>query len=348
MRALVGWVGTGRKLTQTGRVTLTDARALVEALDTGDRMDPVIGDGTFKTKSSEELYHLTLLVEWAKAARLLRTSGGRLLPVKNNAKLLDHPDELRGALFAALPRIGPAMTVSGWLESLFTHEYDRGLRVLLQQLYAAITPVPLSDLYEVVWHAVSRLYLVDDLSPDRLRHVRAAGDHDVQRVLKAMTSLGTVLLTEDTAELTADGRTETARTRGGPGPGDAVLRVRVELADVDDPRVWRQLLVPASIHLDRLHSVIQDAMGWQNCHMHAFTIDGVRYGRPDGELDFRDERTATLAALLKPGAHFVYTYDFGDSGSTSSPWNRSSKPQPGAPARALPGARMPMARTASK
>lgn len=68
-----------------------DARALVEGPDTGDRMDPVIGDRTFKTKSSEELYHLTLLVEWAKAARLLRTAGGRLLPVKKNARLLDHP-----------------------------------------------------------------------------------------------------------------------------------------------------------------------------------------------------------------------------------------------------------------
>jgi hypothetical protein len=140
VRALVGWVGTGRKLTQTGRVTLADARALVEVLDTGDRMDPVIGDRTFKTKSSEELYHLTLLVEWAKAARLLRTAGGRLLPVKKNAKLLEHPDELRGALFSALPHIGPVVTVSGWLESLFTHEYDRGLRALLHRLYAAAAP----------------------------------------------------------------------------------------------------------------------------------------------------------------------------------------------------------------
>ncbi|RPK47352.1 Plasmid pRiA4b ORF-3-like protein [Streptomyces sp. ADI92-24] len=54
-------------------------------------------------------------------------------------------------------------------------------------------------------------------------------------------------------------------------------------------------------------------MGRQNCHMHAFTIDGVQYGRPGGELGLRDERTPTLATLLKPGTHFVYTYDFGDS-----------------------------------
>jgi hypothetical protein len=313
VRALVGWVGTGRKLTQTGRVTLADARALVEVLDTGDRMDPVIGDRTFKTKSSEELYHLTLLVEWAKAARLLRTAGGRLLPVKKNAKLLDRPDELRGALFAALPHIGQAVTVSGWLESLFSHEYDRGLWALLTRLYASTAPVPLSDLHEAVWQAVSPLYVLDDLSPDRLGHLRTANDHDIQRVLKALASLGAVHLTEDSAELTADGRTETARMRGEPQPGDPVLRILVELADVDEPRVWRRLLVPAAIHLDRLHSVIQAAMGWHNCHMHAYTVDGVQYGRPHPELGFRDERTATLAALLKPGGRCVYTYDFGDS-----------------------------------
>jgi hypothetical protein len=313
MRALVGWVGAGRKLTQTGRVTLADARALVEVLDTGDRMDPVIGDRTFKTKSSEELYHLTLLVEWAKAARLLRTAGGRLLPVKKNAKLLDRPDELRRALFAALPHIGSVLTVSGWLESLFAHEYDRGLRALLQRLYATTTPVPLSDLYEVVWQAVSPRYVLDDLSPDRLRHLRTANEHDIQRVLKSLASLGAVHLTKESAELTADGRTETARLRGEPEPGDAVLQILVELSGVGGPRVWRRLLVPAAIPLDRLHPVIQDAMGWQNRHMHVFTIDGVQYGRPDGELGFRDERAATLGALLKPGADCVYTYDFGDS-----------------------------------
>ncbi|MEU2285399.1 plasmid pRiA4b ORF-3 family protein [Streptomyces sp. NPDC013178] len=293
--------------------TSTPMKGAGRVLDTGDRMDPVIGDRTFKAKSSEELYHLTLLVEWAKAARLLRTAGGRLLPVKKNAKLLDRPDELRRALFAALLHIGQAVTVSGWLESLFAHEYDRGLRALLQRLYAATTPVPLSDLYEVVWQAVSPLYVLDDLSPDRLRHLRTAGDHDIQRVLKALASLGAVHLAKESAELTANGRTETARMRGEPEPGDAVLQILVELADVDSPRVWRRLLVPAAISLDRLHSVIQDAMGWQNCHMHAFSIDGVQYGRPGGELGFRDERTATLAALLKPGTHFVYTYDFGDS-----------------------------------
>jgi hypothetical protein len=34
------------------------------------------------------------------------------------------------------------VTVSGRLESLFPHEYDRGLRALFHRRYAATAPVP--------------------------------------------------------------------------------------------------------------------------------------------------------------------------------------------------------------
>jgi hypothetical protein len=44
-------------------------------LGTGDRIDPAIGDRVYKTKSSVELLGLTLVVEWAKAARLVRVVG---------------------------------------------------------------------------------------------------------------------------------------------------------------------------------------------------------------------------------------------------------------------------------
>ncbi len=55
VRALVAWVGAGRRLTQTGKITLADARHLVELLGAGDRIDPAIGDRVFKTTSSAEL-----------------------------------------------------------------------------------------------------------------------------------------------------------------------------------------------------------------------------------------------------------------------------------------------------
>jgi hypothetical protein len=52
IRSLVAWVGEGRKLTQTGKITLADARYMVELLGTGDSVDPMVGDRVFKTTSS--------------------------------------------------------------------------------------------------------------------------------------------------------------------------------------------------------------------------------------------------------------------------------------------------------
>ena len=313
VRELVGWIGAGRRLTQTGRVTLADARALVERLETGDAMDPVIGDRMFKTKSSEELYHLTLLVEWAKAARLLRVRGGRLVPVKKNAGMLEKPQELWTALFDAVPRIGDAVLPSGWLESVLSHEYETGLKALLHGLYTAAGPVTTEELYEAVWEAVTALYVLDDVPAERLQGWRGSNDRDVRQVLDALAALGAVQLTEEGAGFTARGRDAAARLRGGPTPGDLVLQLHIELVDVEVPKVWRRLQVPAAIRLNRLHLVIQAAMGWHNCHLHQFTAVGVQYGRPHPEFHFRDERAVTLGDLLGEGESCTYTYDFGDS-----------------------------------
>ena len=55
IRSFMTWLGEGRKLTQTGRIGLADARHLVELLGTGDKIDPEIHGRVYKTKSSEEL-----------------------------------------------------------------------------------------------------------------------------------------------------------------------------------------------------------------------------------------------------------------------------------------------------
>jgi hypothetical protein len=70
------WVGAGRKLTQTGRITLADARELVGLLGTADEIDPKIGDRVFRTRSGEELPGFTTIAEWAKASGLERVTGG--------------------------------------------------------------------------------------------------------------------------------------------------------------------------------------------------------------------------------------------------------------------------------
>lgn len=129
IRSLVAWVGPGRKLTQTGRVGLADARHLVELLGTGDTIDPVAVDVTI--------------------------------------------------------------------------------------------------------------------------------------AMAALHVLGVVVLDReaDSAGLTELGRYAIRRVRGMAQTGDPVLQVRVTLADVDGPPVWRQVVIPAGYTLDRVHSVIQAAMG---------------------------------------------------------------------------------------
>ena len=124
IRSFVPWVGSGCKLTHTGRIGLADARHLVELLSTGDTIDPKIGDRVFKTKSSEELAHLIRIVEWAKAARLVRVSGTRLVPVKKNATLPGRPLDLVTAMFAAYPKLG-RLTHLGLLRPVRVLAYRR-------------------------------------------------------------------------------------------------------------------------------------------------------------------------------------------------------------------------------
>ncbi len=82
------------------------------------------------------------------------------------------------------------------------------------------------------------------------------------------------------------------------------------------PPIWRRLLVPSDITLDRLHAAIQGAMGWFDCHLHEFECDGRRFGQPDPD-DFElveDESRFTLTRLApRAGDRLRYCYDFGDN-----------------------------------
>lgn len=98
-----------------------------------------------------------------------------------------------------------------------------------------------------------------------------------------------------------------------PGRADSTYQIKVQLRDVTKPPVWRRLQVPDNVGLDWLHEVIQRAMGWDDSHLHVFSRGSARYGVPDGDLDFRDERKARLSKLLtRVGDKIGYDYDFGD------------------------------------
>ncbi|HEV7451558.1 MAG TPA: plasmid pRiA4b ORF-3 family protein [Pseudonocardiaceae bacterium] len=309
----VRWVGDGRKLTQKGAITLADARVLVDRLGTGDEIDPAIGERVFKTTSSVELLGLGLIVEWAKAARLVRVVRGRLMPVKKTAALLDHPAELWMALFESFGgRLGTAFLPAGWGESFMRREFAAGADALLSALHGRGGAVGLDELCNLAWDAVTGRYVLDDATEEQLATARRMNGRDVRRTLAALVRLGAVTLTEDSAELTAIGRCGTRRMRGEPEPGDPVHQITVTLVEIAEPRVWRRLLIPAAMPLSRLHAVIQTAMGWQDYHLHSFTDGRRTYGLPDPELEFTDERSVRFGDLDVEGGRIGYTYDFGD------------------------------------
>ena len=88
------------------------------------------------------------------------------------------------------------------------------------------------------------------------------------------------------------------------------------------PPIWRRVVVRADMTLDRLHHVIQIAMGWTNSHLHQFIAGRgfavTYYGTPDPESagmgsQTLNEKRYTVAQLAPaPKRKFIYEYDFGD------------------------------------
>jgi hypothetical protein len=158
--------------------------------------------------------------------------------------------------------------------------------------------------------------MLADLTEVQHDSLRRTIEADVTIAMAALHVLGIVVLDRQagSADLTELGRYAVRRVRGMAQPGDPVLQVRVTLADVDDPPVWRRVVVPAGYTLGRVHSVIQAAMGWTESHLHVFRIGGREYGPAylGEELETLDESQFRIGDLMKPGDRAGYEYDFGD------------------------------------
>lgn len=107
----------------------------------------------------------------------------------------------------------------------------------------------------------------------------------------------------------------------------SVFRFRVELRNIAPP-IWREIEVPGSYTFWDLHVAIQDAMGWQDYHLHAFLQADSKEDGGDREIGIPidDEFPAgreTVAGwqvpvtqhFRKAGDRMVYRYDFGDDWS---------------------------------
>ncbi len=109
----------------------------------------------------------------------------------------------------------------------------------------------------------------------------------------------------------------------GVSPTVPGLQFRIELLLVAEP-VWRRIVVPGHYSFWDLHIAIQDAMGWEDRHLHQFKIDDprtgvkLRFGIPDASR-FHGASEVLTGWDHRPADHFrrglgpaLYSYDFGD------------------------------------
>ena len=106
------------------------------------------------------------------------------------------------------------------------------------------------------------------------------------------------------------------------GATRTVLQFRIQLRHIEPP-IWRRIVVPAEYSFWDLHVAIQDAMGWLDCHLHAFRLrhpDGevTLIGIPDPEpfegdpLYLEGWQVRVAPFFTDIGDRAEYEYDFGD------------------------------------
>lgn len=96
-----------------------------------------------------------------------------------------------------------------------------------------------------------------------------------------------------------------------------IYQIKVTLNGTHPP-IWRRFQVSGNYSLYQLHYVLQTVMGWDNSHLHQFTIDGEFYSDPAddefGSIGTSDEMRFKLNKVIpRNGFKFIYEYDFGDS-----------------------------------
>jgi hypothetical protein len=193
LAAFAAYVGEGRKLTQTGRLTLADAHALVDLLGTGDVMDERIGERTFKTTSSGELPGLRQVFAWAKKAGVVRVAHGRVIATKRGRALAGDPNAFFDRAVDAILAIGPLGSQrdpDAWLAWPEVNELlDRFVVHLLAVPYVAQRAVPIDDLTSVATAAVLDAFEFPSLDDGQVgRHVRA----DVVDIMDTLEVAGVV------------------------------------------------------------------------------------------------------------------------------------------------------------
>ncbi len=182
----------GKQLTDKGNLRLADGRALVELLDTGDEMDPQIGDKTFRTSSTANLPCLNLILDIAKESGAVRVHQRRLVPVK--AWAARSTVARAEALFAAIVELGPLESLySGraWFLDEMHQLLDDGIVHWLAPLLADGTAeLPFASILEWAQSVITRQ--VAPYVPEWNENLDGFTQRDMSRIFEVLEDAGVV------------------------------------------------------------------------------------------------------------------------------------------------------------
>jgi hypothetical protein len=140
---------------------------------------------------------------------------------------------------------------------------------------------------------------------------------------------------------------ETRHAQQASDRGAEVYRFKISLRDTK-PVIWRRIETK-NVTLEKLHELIQTAMGWTNSHMHQFEIAGAHYTDPRfmkgdfedfGAFDYSGIRIGDLVIKHGPKLRMRYEYDFGDGWQHDVVLEKVTEAEPGAKyPRCIDGAR---------
>jgi hypothetical protein len=99
-----------------------------------------------------------------------------------------------------------------------------------------------------------------------------------------------------------------------------VMQFKITLKGIE-PAIWRRIQIVGTATFWDLHVAIQDAMGWQDYHLHSFFVQNPDSGNPvtlgipteDDEFNTLPDWEHGIADFFcKPKDRALYVYDFGD------------------------------------
>ncbi|MFT4189826.1 MAG: plasmid pRiA4b ORF-3 family protein [Aeromicrobium sp.] len=176
-----------------------------------------------------------------------------------------------------------------------------------------------SDVYWVynpLWHVLGNI----GPNANKRRRDRAPSPAAISLIRDVLLSEKEPPTTKASAPMFFDELDTRAQPDIRPVPDDTQgFRIRLDLRYTKPP-VWRRLVLPGDITLDRLHDVIQAAMGWEDCHLHRFRSDAdlrspafiTTWDVSQGDTGVWENEVRLDQIVSAVGDTIGYEYDFGD------------------------------------